>query len=379
MPLPIFRSSTKRRPDRIVLYSVEGWGKSTWAAGSNAPLFANTEDGLGHLDVPAVLCDEDYDQTLRVIREFPVKEYKTLVIDTIDALEVMLQRKVCVDKGWSDIEAPGYGKGYTAALDEWSVFLGELDKLRERGVEIILLSHSHVKIFNNPSGPDYSRFQLKVNEKAAALIKGWADQVFFGTYEEQVKKANEKDTKGKVVSFSDSARIIHTIHAPAWDAKNRLALPKVLKPCTYADFSKARALFLDKNASAPAPKKPAEPAPQKSTIIKPVDVPPVETPKPEPSAETKPAADPVTISKAEMDSCIKEFMSATGASGEEVKTFYPDGVKKFGDLKPGHYVAVVEQMMEAYAKRDKTPGELCNKLFERVNNTAADLQAALDS
>ena len=37
---------------RIMLYGVEGIGKTTFAAGAPSPIFIQTEDGLGSIDVP---------------------------------------------------------------------------------------------------------------------------------------------------------------------------------------------------------------------------------------------------------------------------------------------------------------------------------------
>ena len=45
------------KPPRILLYGVEGVGKTTFAACAPAPIFIRTEDGLGELEVPAFPLD----------------------------------------------------------------------------------------------------------------------------------------------------------------------------------------------------------------------------------------------------------------------------------------------------------------------------------
>src|SRR5262245_18035495 len=44
-------SGTLHKPPRILIYGVDGIGKSTFAAGADAPIFIGVEDGTSTLDV----------------------------------------------------------------------------------------------------------------------------------------------------------------------------------------------------------------------------------------------------------------------------------------------------------------------------------------
>ena len=224
------------KPDRIVMTGTEGVGKSTFGASSPNPIFLSHEDGIKHLDVQSFPDLETLEDVHQAIRDLLTTDHdrKTAVVDTVDWLEPILWASLCKRNNWKHIEDAGYGKGYTIVLDEWRKFLADLDLLRnERGMEIILISHTKIANFSNPSGPDYSRYEMSVNKQAAALLKQWADSVLFACYEEMVtKEKGDMKAKGR----ETGARVIHTERRAAWDAKNRYGLPAVL-PLSYEEYA----------------------------------------------------------------------------------------------------------------------------------------------
>jgi hypothetical protein len=225
-------------PDRVLLYGVEGIGKSTWAAGAPAPVFIPAEDGTSNLDVARFPEPDgwvDVLDALRILAE-DKHDFQTVVLDTLDAVEPMLWRHICERDKKSSIEDYGYGKGYMAALDEWRVFLAALEKLRRtRGLGVVLIAHSWIRPFKNPEGDDFDRYELKLNAKAGGLLKEWCDSVLFAHYETYASK-NERT--GAVKGVSTGARVVHTQRTAAWDAKNRFSLPESL-PLDYADYAAA--------------------------------------------------------------------------------------------------------------------------------------------
>lgn len=244
--LAAIRSGKRAIPVRMALYGPEGIGKTTFAADAPAPIFLDLEDGSTHLDVarfedprpsswPDVL--DALDALLR-----GEHSYKTVVIDTLDRLEAMIWAALCErgDKeGPKDsIEGFGYGKGYAMALDRWRVLLARLDELRaKRDMGVLLVGHTQVKMFKNPAGEDYDRYQLRIHDKAAGLIKEWCEVVGFGLFE-TVTRRRAGDTRAK--GAATGARILYTHRDAAWDAKTRYALPERL-PFTWSDFAAALA------------------------------------------------------------------------------------------------------------------------------------------
>ena len=217
-------------PDRILIYGRPGVGKSTFAAGAPSPLFLDIEHGTNALDVDRVH-PTTYREVIDAIEAVPT-DYKTVVIDTIDALEKLIHAEVCKKYGWDTIEAPGYGKGYAAALDTFGELLRALDGLRARGVEVILLGHSAVRNITNPSGLDYTKHELAIHQKAVGVVTAWCDTIGFADIEHQVNKDEKVTVTGR--------RVIRL--APgAWDAKCRLRGAPATISTDFAAYASMRA------------------------------------------------------------------------------------------------------------------------------------------
>ena len=85
------------RPLRIALFGVPGVGKTTFAAQAPAPIFLCAEDGAGFLDAQAFPKPSSWGDVLEAVQELMHGEhsFKTLVIDTLDALEALCWEHVC--------------------------------------------------------------------------------------------------------------------------------------------------------------------------------------------------------------------------------------------------------------------------------------------
>ena len=79
----------QKRPQRLVVYTPEGFGKSTLGSKFPAPLFLDMEKGgTDHLDVARVTAD-NYAEAKEVVAHVTANpsEFGTLVVDTADWLE----------------------------------------------------------------------------------------------------------------------------------------------------------------------------------------------------------------------------------------------------------------------------------------------------
>lgn len=222
---------------RILLYGTEGVGKSTFASQCPAPIFLGAEDGTAHLDVQRFPSPSNWDDILSAVKILAddKHEFKTLVVDTVDWVEPLLWAHICKRDKKQDIEDYGYGKGYQCALDEWRTFLAALEKLREKSINVLLLGHSHLKTFKNPTDEDFDRYELKLHAKAAGLLKEWSDAVLFADYETM----SRKDAKTKRIrGVSTGARYLYTQRTAAYDAKNRFNFQDVMA-FSYPDIETA--------------------------------------------------------------------------------------------------------------------------------------------
>lgn len=242
MTLDSIKRAIEPTPDRILLVGTEGVGKTTFAADAPNPIFICAEDGLPPVlgEVARFPSPESLSDVMDALRTLVLEqhEFQTVVIDTVDWLEPLIWNELCARNSWKDIEAPGYGKGYVAAAEEWRKLLGALDVVRARkGMEVILLAHAAIKLFQNPAGGDYSRYECKLNKNAASLLREWTDVNLFAIHEEFAQVKGGKETRKGV---STGRRVLHTERAAAWDAKNRYGLPPEL-PLNYGDYAAARA------------------------------------------------------------------------------------------------------------------------------------------
>jgi hypothetical protein len=227
---------------RLLVYGDGGAGKSTLAAAAPNPIFIASEDGLANIDAMAIAPDTwagvlgalDFIDTL--------KEYQTVVVDSLDWLEPLCWAEVCRKGKKTDIEAFGYGKGYVAALDEWRVFLQKLSKLHAKGMNVVLIAHAIVKLFKNPEGPDFDRWQIKLHDKASGLLKEWVDVVALA----QIETNTYEDDNKKVKGISSGKRVLRTHRTAAFDAKTRYVMPASI-PLDWASFAAAV-----RNGSGPA-------------------------------------------------------------------------------------------------------------------------------
>jgi len=112
-------------------------------------------------------------------------------------------------------------------VDEWRHLCHRLDRLRtQRGMSIVLLGHSVIRVYKNPAGEDFDRFQLRVHEKAAGFLKEWSDVVGYCAHDEWGKKGDD-DLRGK--GYNTERRLIHLERRAAWDAKTRIPLPREIE------------------------------------------------------------------------------------------------------------------------------------------------------
>lgn len=216
-----------KQPFLGLLFGVDGVGKSSFGAAMPAPFFIGSESGTGNLDVHRFAA-ASFAEVMKLIKELTDDNhaYQSLVIDSLDWLEPLVWEHVidaASDKKIKSIEDFGYGKGFVYAIDEWRKMISALNSLREKKkMNILLIGHSQVKVAKDPTASaEYERYQLKLNDKAAALFREWVDCVFFANFE----TLTAADKKGKTRAFGDGARYIYTERRPGFDAKNRFGLP----------------------------------------------------------------------------------------------------------------------------------------------------------
>jgi len=233
----ISRNDTVLSP-RIMIYGVEGIGKSTFAAGAPDPIFILTEDGLGSLDVEHFPIAHSLDNVMDAIGTLYAEEhpYKTVVLDSLDWLEAIIHREMEEKHDAKDL---AYGKGAMIAAQKWREVLDGLNALRnDKKMIVILLAHNTIKRFDSPEVEPFDRYQPKLQERSSAVVREWADAVMFANYKTIVKKDDVGFNKTVARGISSGERMLFTTERPAYMAKNRYNLPDSI-PLSWDAFANA--------------------------------------------------------------------------------------------------------------------------------------------
>ena len=222
-----------RKAQKILVYSPEGVGKTTFASKFPDPLFMDTEDGSTHLDVARLERPTSLSMVGQQLEWIKTnKPCKTLVIDTVDWLELLIIKHVIAISKVDSIEkvGGGFGKGYTEVAENLGILLDRLQDIVDAGIHVVLLCHSEVKRYEDPMElGSYDRFTLKLSKKGGPLVKEWADMVLFANHKViVVNQDNKGAAKGKNTASGNGTRTMFTQYSPSFDAKNRHGLLKEL-------------------------------------------------------------------------------------------------------------------------------------------------------
>lgn len=260
----------RRPPERLLVYGVEGVGKTSFAAAMPRPIFLDVDRSSDRLDVerigdpydPENLPPANYDELVAAIRALRDPAFRrdrmTLAIDTGDKVEQEIihpeaTRRYKPEKGKPQpktIGEIGFAKGYVEAVRVWGEFLAELDQLQTiTGMNVIINCHAHPVTVNNLGGEDLSAYEPALysgkNASAAELLREWADTVLFMCFDDRAKNGGgdgERKRSGPKKAFTTGERVMYACHQGWAMAKNRCCLPEQL-PLSYDAYSSAVEAF----------------------------------------------------------------------------------------------------------------------------------------
>ncbi len=229
------------RPPRIVLYGTHGIGKSKFAAQAPDPVFIQTEEGLDAVSATAFPLCQSFDDILECIGVLANEshDFQTVVLDSADWAEQLIQKRVAQDNNVKTIDAIGYGRGYKAAADYWRQLLDGFDHLRsDKNMQVILLAHSQVRRFDDPLADPYDRYQLDLHHGSASLVSEWCDIMMFANQQYSTVKSDVGFNQKVTRAVGSGNRVLYTQERPGWQAKSRWPLPDTL-PLDYSKFAEA--------------------------------------------------------------------------------------------------------------------------------------------
>jgi hypothetical protein len=240
--LESIQKTRRLRAPKIVICGPNKLGKTTFAASAPNAVGILTEDGADAVDASAFPLASSLQEVYQAIGTLLKEEhdFNTVFMDSLDWLEPLVHAHVCEQNKWASIEAPGYGKGYLAAADEWRVLLNGLEELRQRrNMAVILIAHDKIKRFESPLHDGYDQYVLKLHDRAAALVQEWADVIGWANYRVVTTQTDagygNKETKARTTGD----RILHVEPHPAHMGGNRFGLKNM--PLSWEAFAAALA------------------------------------------------------------------------------------------------------------------------------------------
>jgi hypothetical protein len=241
----------------MLIYGTAGMGKTSLALQAPDAVYIQIAPEKPPADVDPIGFGEltEYNQIVEALSALYTEDHahKTLIIDSIDALEPLVWRETCLRNQWRDIEAPGYGKGYLAADHVWREIITGCDALRrDRGMAVIWLALASAENHEEPGTTPYKRYQMKVHKRAEGLLTQAADAVLFINTKVVIKESEAGFGKKATHAEGGGTRWLFTDGRPAYVAKNRYNLPDAI-PLPKGQAWQALAQYLP-GAAAPAEK-----------------------------------------------------------------------------------------------------------------------------
>jgi hypothetical protein len=221
-------------PPRIAIYGPPGVGKTTFAAGAGKGcIFVPTEEGADVVGIDRFPLATSVGDVLAALDDLlkDKHDYTVVCIDSLDWLENLVWEQACTDANVKSIEdiGGGYGKGYIAALSYHRTMLGKLTQLRrERGMACVLLAHSQVKRFEDPTTEAFDRFEIKLHRRAADLYTEFVDLLGFANVRMTTKETTSSFGQKKVKAVGSGERVLRVASRPNFVAKTRYAIPDEL-------------------------------------------------------------------------------------------------------------------------------------------------------
>ena len=213
------------------IYGVEKVGKTTFTTYAPAPIFLPVEKGTDQLDVKRFPKPDTFQDILGAINTLLTcdHDYKTLVVDSLEAAEILSQREVVAQNNVASIVDISYGAGYKEADEKMLNMLDGLELLRDvKGMQIFIVAHAKVDTFNDPDTESHSVYTIDCRDKVVGRVKYMSDCLLFANHD-KIVKSTQKGLKKEQKAETTGRHVLHTQHKASFYAGNRIGLPPLLE------------------------------------------------------------------------------------------------------------------------------------------------------
>jgi len=216
------------RPIIMTIVGDGGMGKTTLGSLFPDPVFIRVEDGtqaISHMKnvalFPVAKSTSNIIEAIESLRK-EKHEFKTLVIDSITQMDVMIQAEiVAADPKAKSINAAGggYGAGFQMVSAQHRIIRELCGMLsEEREMNIVFLAHSTVETVDSPDSESYMRGTIRMNAKSVGHYSDNVDLVGF------IKLTTYVSGEDKKRAIGDGSRVIACYPTPSHISKNRFGI-----------------------------------------------------------------------------------------------------------------------------------------------------------
>ena len=206
----------EKEPFLGIIHGEVGSGKTHFGTTFPDPVFITGErlKNIKSKRLPQISKWNDLENALTYALKL---DCETIVIDTLDSFELILQRDILVSEkrpcGMNKAMG-GYGNSRDYILRKFiSIKERYFEKILERGVNLVLLSQTIVDTVEDPLGGASERYYiLKLHRSSkgqglATMLMEWVDNIFM------------------LKNVSRDKRVLYTVNQPNIEAKNRYKIP----------------------------------------------------------------------------------------------------------------------------------------------------------
>jgi hypothetical protein len=252
--LSSLKKGKNNKPPRILIYGEEKIGKSTFGADAPDPIFMNIEDGADYIDTTRAfgpeneflsVADVTYAHCTDLVNTLinEKHDYKTLVVDTFDALESKIIRELCAEKNAASLSDPkvkefSYGGAYKMVTHKIEHLLDGFDVLRNyKDMVVIIIVHSKkVLVDDDPLDDAHLQHEFRLSSQVEGALRHWADCILLARQELYTKTIETGEPRKKGLKQAiDGQRILCAAKSHAYTGGSRLVLPEVM-PLSWNAF-----------------------------------------------------------------------------------------------------------------------------------------------
>ena len=231
-------TGVKKRPIFATLYGKNGVGKTTFAASAPGAVIIDTEKGADIVGSDRFQ-PETYEECLDILDALATEDhaFQTVAIDTIDGLERLIQAHIIQANSWTPADYDSYGRGAKLSVQELRPFFAALERLMDRGLNILLLAHSQLRREKAAtSAEEVDVLDLRTAPAFAAMFRDVPDIVAMMERERTVDTIERR----KVATLTGRV-ILRTRESATHHGKSRYDLPETIEIPHEEGFSALKA------------------------------------------------------------------------------------------------------------------------------------------